>query len=157
MDDLQSDVARQNRRPEQPVEHPWKALVVDDSYSTRQLLRLYLESAGYAVEEAADGVKAFARLSHRGDRYITLLDYSMPEMDGWETLRLCAADPRIFTQHAFIVMTAEGASLPAEFRRFLAQREIPCIFKPIGRLELFALLDKAEQRLDEAGFPGGTS
>jgi CheY-like chemotaxis protein len=108
---------------------------------------MYLEAAGYEVEEAANGVKAFARLSHRFARYLTLLDYAMPEMDGWGLMRLAAADPRLLEQHAYIVMTSEGTPFPPAFTEFLRAQVIPRVFKPIARRDLLTLLGQAEARL----------
>lgn len=130
----------------QPTAHPWTVLIVDDSESVRQLLRLYLEAEGYVVEEAVDGLKAFARLSHRASRYLVLLDYAMPQLDGWGVLRLAAADPRLLVQHAYIVMSAQ-ATLPVAFEQFLADHAIPSAVKPIARRDLLALLTRAETRL----------
>jgi PAS domain S-box-containing protein len=62
-------------------------LVVDDDVTMRLLMRTALEQAGFAVEEAENGVQglsAFERL--RPD--LVLLDVMMPEMDGFA---VCAA------------------------------------------------------------------
>ena len=130
----------------QPTTHPWTVLIVDDSEYVRQLLRLYVEAEGYVVEEAADGLKAFARLRHRATRYLVLLDYAMPELDGWGVLRLATADPRLLSQHAYIVMSAQAA-LPDAFEQFPIDQAIPRTVKPIARRDLLTLLTQAEARL----------
>ena len=57
------------------------ALVVDDMADNRELLRNALESDGWMVEEAANGLEALEHLErHRPDAI--LLDLMMPEMDG---------------------------------------------------------------------------
>ena len=61
-------------------------LLVDDDPSIRALLRLYLESAGYGVAEAADGHLGLAALDDRPVDLV-ILDIFMPEMDGLEVLR----------------------------------------------------------------------
>jgi CheY-like chemotaxis protein len=61
-------------------------LVVDDDPSIRALIRLYLESAGYAVIEAADGRRAMAALDGQA-MDLVILDIFMPEMDGLEVLQ----------------------------------------------------------------------
>lgn len=40
-----------------------RILIADDESEIRSLLRLYLENAGYAVEEAADGEEAVKLLA----------------------------------------------------------------------------------------------
>jgi two-component system, chemotaxis family, chemotaxis protein CheY len=58
-----------------------KILTVDDSTSMRQMVRATLQSAGYAVEEAADGQEAleFARANAVD---LVIADVNMPRMDG---------------------------------------------------------------------------
>jgi PAS domain S-box-containing protein len=57
------------------------ALVVDDLPENRELLRGALESDGWTVEEAGNGLEALDRLEQRRPDAI-LLDLMMPEMDG---------------------------------------------------------------------------
>jgi CheY-like chemotaxis protein len=61
-------------------------LVVDDDPSIRALIRLYLEGAGYAVTEAADGRRGMRILSEAAVDLV-ILDIFMPEMDGLEVLQ----------------------------------------------------------------------
>lgn len=71
---------------------PPLVLVADDSATVRALARLELESAGYAVVEAADGQQALAAAAqHRPD--VVLLDIEMPVLDGYATVRALKADP----------------------------------------------------------------
>lgn len=61
-------------------------MVVDDAPELRDVLRLYLESAGYEAVEAVDGTDALERLkSHEID--LMILDIMMPNMDGFELLK----------------------------------------------------------------------
>ena len=68
-------------------------LVVDDSPSVRELLRLALERAGYAVCEATDGEDAYEKLDGRALGMV-VCDLSMPRMDGLSFLRLLRHHPR---------------------------------------------------------------
>jgi len=63
-----------------------RVLVVDDDECVRLLIRECLESSGYTVEEAADGVEALDKLNGGGFN-ILLTDLSMPRMDGITLLR----------------------------------------------------------------------
>ncbi len=69
-------------RPAERRREP-RILVVDDSTTTRTLLRSILRSAGYAVEVATDGHDAWERL---GELQVDLVvsDVDMPRMDGLE-------------------------------------------------------------------------
>ena len=58
-----------------------KVLIVDDSSSLRQAVRIALDAAGYDVEEATDGENALAMLD--GRRYhLVVSDVNMPRLDG---------------------------------------------------------------------------
>jgi DNA-binding response OmpR family regulator len=61
-------------------------LVVDDEKHIVNLLRAYLEEAGFRVVTAPDGRQAlFAARHEKPD--LVILDLMMPEMDGWEFTR----------------------------------------------------------------------
>lgn len=57
-------------------------LVVDDDASIRDAVRDVLESAGIAVETAANGADALEKVSRHRPRLV-LLDMRMPVLDGW--------------------------------------------------------------------------
>jgi two-component system chemotaxis response regulator CheY len=72
-------------------------LIVDDSASLRQVLRMALEEAGYQVREAADGQDALARLAE-APADVVVSDLHMPRLDGLGLLRALAGEgsrPRI--------------------------------------------------------------
>jgi two-component system chemotaxis sensor kinase CheA len=64
-----------------PGAGPKRVLVVEDSVTSRLLLKHILEGAGYAVDTAVDGLDAQSRL--RTGRYdVVVSDVEMPNMDG---------------------------------------------------------------------------
>src|SRR5512145_2053416 len=66
---------------------PKKILVVDDKPELRTLLKSYLAQEGFEVETASDGQEAlFAARRDRPD--LILLDLMMPEMGGYEFMRV---------------------------------------------------------------------
>jgi DNA-binding response OmpR family regulator len=66
-------------------------LVVDDQPDILDLAAVVLAGAGFEVITAGSGEQALDLLA--GERFdLVLLDINMPEMDGWETLRLIRAD-----------------------------------------------------------------
>ena len=71
-------------------------LVVDDTRSMRKMVAAVLETAGYKVEEAADGVEAL-ELARRQVYDLVVTDQNMPRMDGISLIRelrcLAAYDP----------------------------------------------------------------
>jgi two-component system, chemotaxis family, sensor kinase CheA len=58
-----------------------KILVVDDSYSTREIEKSILETEDYNVDTAVDGVEAMEKLSE-STYHCIITDIHMPKMDG---------------------------------------------------------------------------
>jgi adenylate cyclase len=71
---------------------PPLVLTVDDTPENLEILRVRLESQGYEVAEAADGLEALERARELGPDLI-LLDIMMPRLDGIETVRRLKQDP----------------------------------------------------------------
>jgi two-component system, chemotaxis family, chemotaxis protein CheY len=59
-----------------------KALVVDDSRMMRTVEQKALESMGWTVKQAANGIEAIAALADMEACDLVLADWQMPEMDG---------------------------------------------------------------------------
>jgi two-component system sensor histidine kinase and response regulator WspE len=71
-----------------------RVLVVDDSITVRELERQLLESRGYHVDLAVDGLDGWNAV--RGNRYdLVVSDVDMPRMDGIQLVRSIKQDPRI--------------------------------------------------------------
>ncbi len=63
-----------------------RILVVEDAFSTRELEKSILETHGYRVDTAVDGLDALERMTR--NRYdLILSDVEMPRMDGFELCR----------------------------------------------------------------------
>lgn len=63
-----------------------RVLIVDDAATVRMFYRSILESAGYQVEEAWNGIEALEKaLEAPFDLYI--VDVNMPKLDGYGFLR----------------------------------------------------------------------
>jgi CheY-like chemotaxis protein len=67
---------------------PLRVLVVDDSPTTRGIVRKILAASRFGIEvlEADDGAAAFAHVKNSAVD-IVFLDYSMPGLDGFATLK----------------------------------------------------------------------
>ncbi|HLH23340.1 MAG TPA: ATP-binding protein [Chloroflexota bacterium] len=68
-------------------------LLVEDEPPAAEVLRLMLETAGYAVEVAEDGASGLARIA-AGDVELVLLDVMLPGVDGLELCRRLRAAER---------------------------------------------------------------
>ena len=111
-----------------------RILVVDDDRTTRELLRLQLKSAGFAVETASDGADALARV--RAKTFdLVLLDVWMPGMDGLSVLarmRDHASHPKV------IVMTADDTS--ETLLRAIREHAYRYVTKPVEPKELVEIV-----------------
>ena len=80
-----------NTEDAEPSEGPARILVVDDEEMIRKLSRRTLESAGYVVGLAEGGKSALEMLADSSQGFdAVLLDWSMPDLDGAEVLRILA-------------------------------------------------------------------
>lgn len=82
-------------------------LVAEDSITSRMLLKGILESAGYAVVTAVDGVEALARLREaRPDLVVS--DVQMPRMDGLELTRSIRGDKSLSALPVVLVTSLDS-------------------------------------------------
>jgi two-component system chemotaxis sensor kinase CheA len=105
----QPRVARAARLPARaesasPVAAAKRVLVAEDSITSRMLLRGILESAGYDVKTAVDGLEAFTLL--RTESFDVLVsDVEMPRLDGFALTERVRADRRL-TELPVVLVTA---------------------------------------------------
>ena len=89
-----------------PLGRKPRVLVVEDSVGVRELERVILESAGYEVITAVDGLDGIARLrTEPAD--LVLSDVEMPGMDGF-TLTRTIRRTRGWEQVPVVIMTSRG-------------------------------------------------
>lgn len=74
------------------VTGPRRVLVVDDSITVRELERQLLETAGYVVEVAVDGIDGWNAV-RSGEYHLVISDVDMPRMDGIQFVTLIKHDP----------------------------------------------------------------
>jgi Chemotaxis protein histidine kinase and related kinases len=115
--DAQELIRLAGRRPEDgPASEPdatpaadrrKKLLVVDDSITSRTLLRGILEGAGYHVETAVDGIDAFAKLrSAPFDLVVT--DIDMPRLHGVGLTEKIRADAALASLPVILVTSLDS-------------------------------------------------
>ncbi len=108
-------------------------LIIEDDPHAVQLLRTYLEPAGYTISDAATGSAGLAAArTHRPDAI--LLDLHLPDMDGWQVLHSIRADPALREIPVFIVSVID------ERRAGQAVGAADYFIKPINRSRLLARL-----------------
>lgn len=82
-----------------------QALVIDDSRAMRKILGQMLREMNLAVAEAGNGREALACLEKTGPVDVALVDWNMPEMDGFEFIQAVRADPRYAGLRLMMVTT----------------------------------------------------
>lgn len=73
-----------------------KILIVDDSKTIRMQVRDLLPKGNFDISEAGDGVEGFSRISQERPNLV-LLDFFMPQMNGWEVLQRIKTQPDLQT------------------------------------------------------------
>jgi DNA-binding response OmpR family regulator len=123
-------------------------LVVDDDADIRGLLRELLGRAGYEVVDSSNGREGLRAL-YASTPDLVLLDVSMPEMDGWQTLERI----RDVSDVPVIMLTARTAEL--EKVRGLKAGADDYVTKPFGRQELLARVEahlrRSGERVEQPG------
>lgn len=109
-------------------------LIVDDSFSMRQMVRMTLTAAGYRVLEAADG---HAALDVLGKEAVDLVisDIHMPKLDGLGLLRAI----RSHTQRKFLPVIMLTTEQDSEYREAGAKA---WMVKPFSAASLTAVVQK---------------
>jgi two-component system chemotaxis sensor kinase CheA len=81
-----------------------RLLVVEDSITSRMLLKGILESAGYKVKTAVDGLEAFTLL--RAEKFDLLVsDVEMPRLNGFDLTMKIRADKKL-SELPIVLVTA---------------------------------------------------
>jgi two-component system chemotaxis sensor kinase CheA len=78
---------------EAKIELAQKILVVEDSFTVRELQRGILEAAGYRVATARDGREALDVLARDDEIELVITDIEMPELDGFALTEAIRSDP----------------------------------------------------------------
>jgi DNA-binding response OmpR family regulator len=119
-DDLQDD-------------QPPRVLVMEDDPSVRSLLHTLLDSEGYDVVTASDGLSGLVQASARPPALV-LLDIMMPDLGGMRVLQELRADPAL-VDVPVIALTGWVDAIP-ELEADLGDESV--FVKPFGVPELLA-------------------
>lgn len=114
-------------------------LVVDDSITVRQQVKLALSQAGFTVHEAGDGQAGAEQIERRADLGLVICDVNMPRMNGLEMLERVQgrkANPSL----PIIMLTTEGQ--PALIQRAKAAGAKGWMVKPFKAELLVAAAHK---------------
>jgi len=128
-----------------------QVLVVEDNRINQIVARRLIERYGAEVVVASDGREAVSALEDRKFD-IVFMDIQMPGMDGLEVTREIRSRERGTPKRQFIVaMTAHA--MAADRERCLAAGMDDYLSKPVQPLQLRAILETAEARIQSASPP----
>jgi CheY-like chemotaxis protein len=127
-----------------------RILIADDRPSSRELLRLVLERAGYEVLEAEDGHQAVER-AREGHPDLILLDLQMPGLDGYGVLAALRGEAR-FADLPVLALTA--SAMRGDRERILEAGFTDYIAKParpeVVRETVARLLDRQDSEREKS-------
>lgn len=116
-----------------------KILVVDDSSTVRQQVRIALSQAGFQVMEAVDGMDGQQKIASNSDLSMVICDVNMPRMNGLQMLQ--AIKTAGTANNVPIVMLTSEAQ-PALIRQAKANGAKGWIVKPFKAEMLVAAVKK---------------
>jgi two-component system chemotaxis response regulator CheY len=119
------------------------ALILDDSKAMRMILRKIMAELGFEVKEASNGVEGMDLLEKEGVVDLALVDWNMPEMNGFEFI-MAVRSRNEYKKMRLVVVSSESQAQNME-RMFEAGAD-EYVTKPFTRellrkkLELIGLI-----------------
>lgn len=116
-----------------------KILIVDDDPRNIFALKLTLKSRGYQIESCTMAQEAIEILKQDNFIDIVLMDMMMPEMDGYEAIKIIKQDPAI-NKIPVIAVTAQA--MPEDRQKCIDVGAQDYISKPIDVDQLINAIEK---------------
>ncbi len=114
-------------------------LIIDDDSRNTFALQLTLKSKGYKFISSSDAEEGLAILASHSDIALVLMDMMMPDLDGYEALKVIRSDDR-YPNIPVIAVTAQAMSGDRE--KCLQAGAADYIAKPIDVDILMRVLNK---------------
>jgi CheY-like chemotaxis protein len=111
-----------------------RILIIEDEANIRKLISVNLMARGYEVIEAEDAQEGLARLRDASPAML-LLDIKLPDMTGWEVLKIMTNDPT-YNPIPVIVITASLGSTNPDYLLYKNEYLCRVLKKPISIQEL---------------------
>lgn len=119
-------------------------LYIEDNFHNRRLVRKILESRGYSIVEAEDGISGLEMVRDL-EPPVILLDIGLPGMDGLQVVAKIKADVKL--KHIPVIAVTASA-MRGDRERFLAAGCDDYLSKPVRAMEL---LDKVASHYPDNG------
>ncbi|MFQ5892418.1 MAG: response regulator, partial [Candidatus Methanofastidiosia archaeon] len=127
------------------------ALVIDDSPSVRDILKLHLKNLGfrkvYEASSGYDGIKIF----QKENPDLVFLDMKMPRMNGLETLKIILS----LNPKAKVILITAFEKSDSEVSDAIALGASDYLEKPIRRKKLLRIVENLSR--EDNGWEGPTS
>ncbi|MEE2744014.1 MAG: response regulator [Bdellovibrionota bacterium] len=123
-----------------------KIIIIDDSVTLRMQLKTKLESAGYEVVEADDGLVGLEVIQSNQDAFVIITDINMPSMDGLTMLEV-VQEKGLATNIGKIILTTETSGKMKE--RGKATGVSAWFAKPISEKRMVVLINLLEKLKSE--------
>jgi len=91
-----------------------RALVIDDSRAIRSILGNIMKDLGFEVSDAKHGLDALERLKQNGPIELALVDWNMPEMNGFDFVTAVRGNPAFKAMFLVMVTTETEMSQVAK-------------------------------------------
>jgi DNA-binding response OmpR family regulator len=86
-----------------------RILVIDDDTDVLSIIGYILGSAGHSITTARDGTEALDKIYEQSVFDLVLLDIAMPNMDGWEVLKLLRSEKKSNKTKVAMLSARSGA------------------------------------------------
>ena len=123
-----------------------KILAVDDEKHILRLVQINLEKAGYEVVTGTNGREAVEKVRSEKPELV-VMDVMMPEMDGFEALKVLKGDPE--TAAIPVIMLTAKAQDADVFHGWQSGADL-YLTKPFNPMELLTFVKRIFDAKDEA-------
>ena len=112
-------------------------LLVEDTEAVTMIIQDYLESHGYKVNTAKNGIEGIAKAREERPDLI-LMDVMMPEMDGLEATKRIRSEPGL---GAVPIIALTALAMTGDRERCLAAGMNDYLSKPVKLKEMFEIVN----------------
>lgn len=125
--------------PQPVIQSARTVLVIDDSMTVRQVVSAALDSAGYQVIQAKDGLDAIAQLQQHPEIELITCDVEMPRLNGFEFLMRYEQEAQL-TQVPVIMLTSRSNEKHQQLAKQLGAAAY--LTKPFDQSELVQFVNQ---------------
>ena len=125
-----------------------RILLADDSPDNRLLIRAYLKSTPYVIEEAEDGETAIEKFENDAEGFdLIVMDIQMPRLDGYSAARQIRAWEKAHTRPRTPIIALTASAFEEDVQRAIESGCDLHVSKPVKRGRLInAVADAVEFR-----------